>query len=52
MLRAASRHASHTPPTPIIARAERKAHGAFRLALIDSVPVGTESNCGSFPSYA
>jgi hypothetical protein len=48
----ASRHASHTPPTPIIARAEPKAHGASRLALIDPVPVETGSNCGSFPSYA
>jgi hypothetical protein len=29
----ASRHASHTPPTPIIARAEPKAHGSWRLSL-------------------
>jgi hypothetical protein len=48
----ASRHASHTPPTPIIARAEPKAHGTYRLAPIDPVPVGTESNCGSLPSHA
>jgi len=44
----ASRHASHTPPT----RAEPKAHGTYRLAPIDPVPVGTESNCGSVPSHA
>ena len=31
----ASRHADCTPPTPVIARAEPKAHGAYRFRSSD-----------------